>query len=557
MKKLISLLLVLVLGLGLLPLSAAAATEVKEIQLTLEYPEAGQTPPGTATWLTQGYSIYSIDWYDLTADKFLEAGEKIQAGHKYRATLWVKSLDGFEFSAQNSYTPSVKAYVNGEECQASKAFEYNAWAMVCVDYAFPAVPSKGWIKSVDLNITAPVSGAKPDYTQLSSTSYASGNVSFGGSDNPNIKNGISWYSRKGTDLQLVNAGTGVFASNTEYTFFCNIFPRDGYAITRNATATVNGKAAKTSLEYDNFLVVEYSFPKTGEATHTHFYTDWQYNSGQHYKNCTDCDEVFFVESHKGGTATCVEKGKCTVCGYAYLETNENHTPDTSKWVARVDMYHYHKCKDCGAHCDIEDHKWSPTYLYKDASGHAWVCADCQAISAIEQHQPGAAATDDTPQTCKACGYIIQPALNHKHDLTKVPQTPATCTQPGNIEYWVCTGCNDCFTDSEGKNMIPETMSVEVGALGHTTGAWSCDEQFHWRTCTTCKAVLDETKMRHESVCTTCGYGIAAEEETPALLQWLKGIVDSWQSVVLVALVSFAVVITATVIVLKTKKKRGE
>lgn len=315
-------------------------------------------------------------------------------------------------------------------------------------------------------------------------------------------------------------------------------------------------------------IVLVCLPATVLADHTHVYTDWQYNSGQHYKNCEDCDGVFFVESHKGGVATCSSKGTCSVCGYAYLEENENHNPDTSKWVARLDMYHFHPCKDCGAHCDVEDHRWSPTYLYKDASGHAWICADCKVTSQIEKHNPGPAATETTPQTCKDCDYIIAPVKSHTHDLSRVPQTPATCLEEGNIEYYFCTGCNDCFTDAEGKNKIPETMSVMVAALGHTASdTWLSDETYHWRICTTCSQVLDETKMLHETEngkCTTCGYGDSAVQSTPetapttpASAKPAKGhdtVGSSWVAVLLVALVCFAAAITATVIILKMNKK---
>lgn len=255
-------------------------------------------------------------------------------------------------------------------------------------------------------------------------------------------------------------------------------------------------------------------PATG-----HTPSGWRTTGAYHYKACTTCGEFLEQEDHKGGKATCVDKGKCTVCGYEYLETTEEHTPDASQWVARGSMYHFHKCKLCGAHCDIEDHRWSPTYLYQDKAGHAWICADCKAHSDVEPHNPGPAATETTPQTCKDCGYIITPAKNHKHDLQKVPAVAATCTQPGNIEYYTCTGCMDCFTDPQGKNKLPEDQSVELAPLGHqTSDTWKNDESYHWRTCSVCKEILEETRMVHEPAngpCATCGYDPAAKNEPNA------------------------------------------
>ena len=119
-------------------------------------------------------------------------------------------------------------------------------------------------------------------------------------------------------------------------------------------------------------------------------------------------EVFFVSIQQNA----VRFGRRADChiSFAYIVAGEEyHVPDTSKWIARGDMYHYHACTICGAHCDPEDHRWSPTYLYQDSTGHAWICADCKATSAIEKHNPGAEATETTPQPCKDCGYIITPA----------------------------------------------------------------------------------------------------------------------------------------------------
>ena len=108
--------------------------------------------------------------------------------------------------------------------------------------------------------------------------------------------------------------------------------------------------------------------------------------------------------------------------------------------------------------------------------------------------------------CKDCGYIITPAKNHTHNLTKVAKKDATCIDPGNTEYYICDGCSDFFADSDGKTKITDTV---IAPLGHTVSEnWNFDETNHWRTCTVCNTVLTETQMGHEITgekCTTCGY----------------------------------------------------
>ena len=539
MKRIVSTLLCCLLLVGLLPISAGANTVVNGVYLSLAFPEAGKTPPGTATWLSEGYSVHAIDWLDRETGNYLDPGDPIVAGHSYTATLWIEADDGYDFNCVDDNTPNVTAYINGESCKAYKAFEYKAWAMVCVDYDFSYVPAKGWIQSVAVNVPAPVAGQKPSYDQIISGNTRSKNVYFSGNTDEKMVNGVAWYVTDGEEL---TPSTAVFADNTGYRVHFLLFCDEGYRFTPNARVTVNGQTAKATLDYDTFLSVSYNFPKTG-SSHAHVPSGWRTTGAYHYKACTTCGDFLEQEDHKGGVATCVEKGKCTVCGYAYLETTENHVPDTTQWIARAERYHFHKCKLCGAHCDIGDHVAGPAGT------------------------PGAAVV------CKDCGYIMTPAQNHTHELTKVAQVPATCTAEGNIEYYKCSGCSDLFTDSAGKTKITDSNAVFTAALGHVTSeTWQKDETFHWRTCTRCSQVLTETKLVHEGEgeCTACGYKPGdpvsteptaaptteptaatptAENSKPQEKQ--KGI--NWLLVILVGLVSFGAAITAGVIILKRKR----
>lgn len=189
-------------------------------------------------------------------------------------------------------------------------------------------------------------------------------------------------------------------------------------------------------------------------------------------------------AHFGGTATCSQKAKCEVCGYGYGKT-EAHNPDTSKWTSCGNLYHAHLCKLCGAHCDAQDHVAGP------------------------------AGTPDAAVVCKDCGYIMTPAKDHKHNLTKVPKKDATCTESGNVEYYTCDGCSDFFADSEGKTKISETG---IAPLGHKlSDDWMYDENNHWRICTVCGEVLAETQMTHQmenEKCTTCSYDGTVSDTRP-------------------------------------------
>ena len=131
--------------------------------------------------------------------------------------------------------------------------------------------------------------------------------------------------------------------------------------------------------------------------------------------------------------------------------------------------------------DVTEHTHTPGEVQgtnKDAtctepgSIQYWVCSICNQMFADE-----------------ACTQPIEtdviPPL--EHSLTHHPEVPATCTSDGTEEYWECERCTLLFSDAEGKNNIstPETITrlghnlvkhEEVPATCTTAGTeayWSC------------------------------------------------------------------------------------
>ena len=51
--------------------------------------------------------------------------------------------------------------------------------------------------------------------------------------------------------------------------------------------------------------------------------------------------------------------------------------------------------------------------------------------------------------------------DHTHNLTLVPETPATCTTTGNMAYYTCDGCDKWFSDSAGTTEITVHSSVVI------------------------------------------------------------------------------------------------
>ena len=156
------------------------------------------------------------------------------------------------------------------------------------------------------------------------------------------------------------------------------------------------------------------------------------------------------------------------------------------------------CKVCGA---VVTPAKSHSYAWASGpEGHWMKCqnAGCTSKTKSQSHVPGAAATEDTAQTCTVCGYTINPPLGHvcQNHLQKVNATAATCTQDGNNEYYKCT-CGKIYSDTGAQNEKSES-DFTIPATGHSYGTpaytWSQDNLSCTavRTCGTCNAQDTET-----------------------------------------------------------------
>lgn len=246
---------------------------------------------------------------------------------------------------------------------------------------------------------------------------------------------------------------------TGHQYYANVWVglKSGYAFSSNAKVSVDGKWY-TPQENDGSVVeIKITYDVCQDRPHTHTPSSWKTDSKGHYKVCTGCKEELERADHKGGKATCAKAGKCTVCGYAYIEK-------------------------------------------------------------IKEHTPGPAATEKNPQKCTVCGYVIAPALapGHTHSLTQVAEVAATCTAPGMSAYYACKGCDLKFSDAAGKKVIADE-DLKITALGHkVSDGWEFDENAHWQICTVCNVKMDETNTEHtlrDGKCADCNYNSAVPEQT--------------------------------------------
>ena len=146
-------------------------------------------------------------------------------------------------------------------------------------------------------------------------------------------------------------------------------------------------------------------------------------------------------------------------------------------------------------------------------------------SKLDQHAPvktAAKASTCTEEgnieyyTCDVCGKLFSDAAGAKtitqeqtvtaakgHALTKTSAKAATCTEPGNIEYYTCSVCGKLFSDAAGTQEVAEAKT-EIKAKGHTVV-----------TDPAVPATKTSPGKTEGSHCSVCGTVLKAQDTVPA------------------------------------------
>lgn len=233
--------------------------------------------------------------------------------------------------------------------------------------------------------------------------------------------------------------------------------------------------------------------------HTHN-GNWTSNGkGKHSRRCT-CN-VVETQNCSGGTATCTQRAKCTVCGAEYGDALGHDF--TTSWT-HDDNEHWKQCSRCDAKDDVGPHDWDSgtittastctkegkkTYTCSvchatktepiDATGHSWKsdwtsdathhwheCAndncdvtDNAGKDGYAEHSGGTATCRDKAvcEICKKSYGSLDP--NNHADLKHIDAKAATVAEEGNIEYWYCDDCKKYFSDAAAKTEITKAATV--------------------------------------------------------------------------------------------------
>ena len=340
---------------------------------------------------------------------------------------------------------------------------------------------------------------------------------------------------------------------------------------QNPTCTATGWWAYETCsrgDYTTYQEIPASGHKYGDLVASKPATCTATGMRAHYQ-CADCKK-YFDESKNATTTdalkiplaahrygdftvdkqpTCTENGSkskyCTVCK---KQTEVTAIPATGHKPV-IDAAVAPTCTQTGLtegkHCSVCNtvlikrtiveklpHRWDEGVETKaptctEAGVKTFTCSQChntktEPISALG-HDWGAwnvmtPATETTEgsetRTCQRDGNHTEtrsiPKLDHTHTMVHHSAVDADCGTgtPGNIEYWVCSGCKKVFSDADGRDEIALDQTVLPFAHDLDT-AWSWDESNHWHECKKCGQQFGSEAHKYDddsdTDCNICNY----------------------------------------------------
>lgn len=161
---------------------------------------------------------------------------------------------------------------------------------------------------------------------------------------------------------------------------------------------------------------------------------WSADASGHWHECTVCKEKVDVDKHLPGPKATEEAAQvCLTCGYE-IEPKKKHEHKMDTQWSYDAAGHWHGCVGCEKREDEADHVYNDPCdkscnicgyknpnahefgddMASDDKGHWAVCSLCGERKDKEAHVPGPEATENLPQLCEVCGYVLEAARTHDH-----------------------------------------------------------------------------------------------------------------------------------------------
>ncbi|MBR2315625.1 MAG: fibronectin type III domain-containing protein, partial [Clostridia bacterium] len=361
----------------------------------------------------------------------------------YRLAVCFKVKSGYEF-----YLDDVAEIFNLEGATFESIKKSGNYYTAI--FALPVLESEK-ITQVEIGLTAPVVGEKPDLTPelpADAAYYLSDSLT-----------GVQWRENGVSGSPLPS----YYGFKTIYTYnvTVSLLPKAGYEFADASVivATINGKNAQVRFVGEK-IILTYEFGKALCTEH-----DWKNADCNNPKTCRKCGATEGVAlGHSWANADCDTPKTCNTCGItegaALGHDWANADCDTPK-----------TCNTCGA-------------TEGEALGHSWANADC-----------------DTPKTCNTCGATEGEALGHTGGT-------ATCEKKAQ-----CTVCGEKYGElaAHTGGTATCTAKAKCTVCGEAYGSVNKDNHKSLTTLNAVAATCTKTGLTEGKKCTDCGVTVTAQK----------------------------------------------
>lgn len=232
--------------------------------------------------------------------------------------------------------------------------------------------------------------------------------------------------------------------------------------------------------------------------------------GSHYKACKWCKTVCDGEHCSGGTANCVDKAVCEICGgeYGDVDPTNHKDPHTTGYVAptctEAGETGTGRCEACKQVISESQpinplgHVWSePTFTWADdysSCKATFTCTrdNCGATKDLDctvTSETTDSTCQDTGKTvytatvsfdeyksgeeCKDTQKVTLPLADHDYG-NEIPEVSATCTENGTKAHFECSACGKIFVLDGERYVETSAEDLVISATGHAWGEWKTD-----------------------------------------------------------------------------------
>ena len=163
--------------------------------------------------------------------------------------------------------------------------------------------------------------------------------------------------------------------------------------------------------------------------------------------CMECGTEF-TKNHEGSPATCTEPMYCYNCWqYVGEPAGHQYTYPCDKFCSVC----YEETNPNATHTIVHVEAKAAT-CYEDGNIEHWYCSDC-----------GIAWADEALTQQTNLKSVILPMAHG--EATHVEAKDATCTETGNIEYWLCEACGQAWLD-EACTLNTNVLAVVLPTIDH-------------------------------------------------------------------------------------------